>query len=182
VHRRLCRAPSPALARAVPPPPTRSMTFRWIPLAPGLLLASDCSRQPEVQTSASAEQAVTAAPAVQRKEQGEIDWSTVRLEAGDAWIDCSADYGRGDGRPVPSLAYIDLRGAMQDCRATGLLRLRYKGKVTASFAALAERAGKLAGDLGIGKRILDIHSTGGHVEAAIRAGDAIGENDWTIWV
>ena len=81
-----------------------------------------------------------------------------------------------------SLAYVDLREAMQDCRGTGLVRLRYQGKVTTSFAALAERTGKVATDLGIGKRILDIDSAGGHVEAAIRAGDAIGENDWTIWV
>ena len=151
-------------------------------LAACLLLASACSRQPEVQTSANAEQAEPAAPAVQRKEQPQIDWSVVRLEAGDAWIDCGPDYARGDGRPVLSLAYVDLRNAMQDCRSTGLLRLRYKGKVTTSFAALAERAGKVANDLGIGKRILDIDSAGGHVEAAIRAGDAIGENDWTIWV
>lgn len=158
------------------------MTFRWITLAAGLLLASACSRPPEPQTSASADQTVPAAPAVQRKEQAQIDWSTVRLEAGDAWIDCGSDYGKGDGLPVLSLAYIDLRNTMQDCRATGLMRLRYKGKVTDSFAALAERAGKVAGDLGIGKRILDIDSAGGHVEAAIRAGDAIGENDWTIWV
>ena len=158
------------------------MKHRWIPLFAGLLLASACSRQPEVQTSASADVDTQPLPAVQRKEQAQIDWSTVRLEAGDAWIDCSSDYAGGDGRPVLSLAYIDLRNAMQDCRATGLLRLRYKGKVTTSFAALAERTGKVATDLGIGKRILDIDSAGGHVEAAIRAGDAIGENDWTIWV
>jgi len=147
-----------------------------------LLLAGACSRQPEVQTSASADQEAQAAPAIQRKEQAQIDWSTVRLEAGDAWLDCGSDYPRGDGRPVLSLAYVDLRNAMQDCRGTGLVRLRYKGKVTDSFAALAERTGKVATDLGIGKRILDIDSAGGHVEAAIRAGDAIGENDWTIWV
>ncbi|MBS0229705.1 MAG: hypothetical protein JSS52_00895, partial [Proteobacteria bacterium] len=130
----------------------------------------------------STDQPVTAVPVVQRKPQAEIDWSPVRLEAGDASIDCSADYRKGDGKPVLSLAYIDLRTIMQDCRATGLMRLRYKGKITPSFAALAERVGKLAGDLGIGKRILDIDSTGGSVEAAMRAGDAIGENDWTIWV
>ena len=158
------------------------MTLRWIPLAAGLLLASACSRQAEVQTSASADQAVPAAPAAQRKEQAQVDWSPARLEAGDAWIDCGSDYRNGDGRPVLSLAYIDLRNTMQACRGTGLVRLRYKGKVTTSFAALAERTGKLATDLGIGKRILDIDSAGGHVEAAIRAGDAIGENDWTIWV
>lgn len=159
------------------------MPFRWIPTTLCLLLAAACNRQPAPdQTSANAGAVEAPEPMVQRKPQGEIDWSPVRLEAGDAWIDCSADYRNGDGRPVLSLAYIDLRNAMQDCRATGLMRLRYKGKVTASFAALAERAGKLAGDLGIGKRILDIDSAGGSVESAIRAGDAIGENDWAIWV
>lgn len=157
------------------------MSFRWIPFAACLLLAA-CSRAPDVQTNASTDGLEASAPAVQRKQQGEIDWSPVRLEAGDAWVDCGADYRQGDGRPVLSLAYLDLREAMQDCRATGLMRLRYQGRVTASFAALAERAGKVAGDLGIGKRILDIDSGGGSVESAIRAGDAIGENDWTIWV
>lgn len=157
------------------------MPFRILTLL-CLLLATACSRAPDAQTSASTEAMEAPAPVVQRKPQAEIDWSPVRLEAGDAWVDCGADYRRGDGRPVLSLAYIDLRGVMQDCRATGLMRLRYKGKVTASFAALAERAGKVAGDLGIGKRILDIDSGGGSVESAMRAGDAIGENDWTIWV
>lgn len=157
------------------------MPSPWILLA-ACLLASACSRQPEAtQTSAQAG-AGDAPAAVQRKEQAVIDWTPTRLEAGDAWIDCGPDYHSGDGRPVLSLDYIDMREAMQDCRATGLVRLRYKGKVVASFAALAERAGRVATDLGIGKRILDLDSTGGHVEAAIRAGDAIGENDWTIWV
>lgn len=162
------------------------MAIRWFPAALVLLIGSllaACNRDAAPpRTVASAEQAVEAAPAVQRKPQGEIDWSPVQLEAGNAWVDCTPNYGSGDGRPVLSLAYIDLRETMQDCRATGLIRLRYKGKVLASFAALAERVGKVATDLGIGKRILDIDSSGGHVEAAIRAGDAIGENDWTIWV
>lgn len=160
-----------------------SMSPRWLPLLSSLLLLA-CNRQPVPadQTSASSDQPVVAAPVVQRKPQAMIDWSPVRLEAGDAAIDCGANYREGDGKPVLSLAYIDLRTTMQDCRATGLMRLRYKGKITASFAALAERAGKVASDLGIGKRILDIDSTGGSVEAAMRAGDAIGENDWTIWV
>jgi hypothetical protein len=133
------------------------MPFRRILFAL-CLLATACSRAPQpTQTSASADQAPVA-PTVQRKPQAEVDWSPERLEAGDAWLDCSPDYRAGDGRPVLSLAYLDLRKAMQDCRATGLLRLRYRGKVTASFAALAERVGKVADDLGIGKRILDIDS------------------------
>ena len=65
-----------------------------------LLLATACNRQPEVQTSASAGADTQPLPAVQRKEQAQIDWSIVRLEAGDAWIDCSSDYASGDGRPV----------------------------------------------------------------------------------
>ena len=159
------------------------MPLRWtLPLL-CCLLASACSRQPEpTLTSASADQELVAGPEVQRKPQAGIDWSPIRLEAGDAWVDCSADYTRGGDRPLLSLDYEDLRRSLQDCRATGLLRLRYKGKVTSSFAALMERSGRVASDLGIGKRILDIDSAGGHVEAAIRAGDAIGENDWTMWV
>ena len=157
------------------------MSLRWILLLL-CLSATACSRPTEVQTGASADQGAQASPAVQRKQQAGIDWSQTRLEAGDAWIGCTSDYADGDGRPVLSLAYVDLRNAMQDCRGSGLVRLRYKGKVTTSFAALAERSSKVATDLGVGKRILDIDSPGGHVEAAIRAGDAIGENDWTIWV
>jgi len=158
------------------------MPFRWTLLLL-CVLAAACSRPPEpAQTSADASAMAPPEPVVQRKPQAEIDWSPIRLEAGDASIDCSADYLQGDGKPVLSLAYLDLRTTMQDCRGTGLMRLRYKGKITASFAALAERAGKVATDLGIGKRILDIDSSGGSVEAAMRAGDAIGENDWTIWV
>ncbi|MFS8137867.1 MAG: hypothetical protein ACMG50_07065, partial [Thermomonas sp.] len=157
------------------------MPLRWISLAL-CLVASACTQQPAApQTSATAGD-VDAPVTVQRKLQPQIDWSPVRLEAGDAWIDCGSNYPAGDGKPVLSLVYLDLRQLMQDCRATGLLRLRYNGNVTMSFAALAERVGRIAGDLGIGKRILDIKSPGGSVEAAIRAGDAIGENNWTIWV
>ena len=157
------------------------MSLRWIPLAL-CLAASACTQPPPApQTSANVDASEPAA-VVQRKPQADIDWSPTRLEAGDAWIDCGSDYPAGDGRPVLSLAYLDLRQSLQDCRSTGLLRLRYDGKITASFAALAERVGRVANDLGIGKRILDINSAGGLVEAAIRAGDAIGENNWTIWV
>jgi len=159
------------------------MRVRWILTVLCLLVCAACSRQPEpTLTSANADAELDSGPVVQRKPQAGIDWSPIRLEAGDAWVDCSADYMRGGDRPLLSLDYEDLRRSLQDCRATGLLRLRYKGKVTASFAALMERSGRVASDLGIGKRILDIDSAGGHVEAAIRAGDAIGENDWAIWV
>ncbi|MFN3310454.1 MAG: hypothetical protein ACK40R_01975 [Thermomonas sp.] len=158
------------------------MPLRLVCLLLALLLGA-CERSSPPPAPPAVAPVPPPAPRVQRKPQAEIDWSPeVRLEAGDAWIDCSPDYHQGDGRPVLSLAYLDLRKTMQDCRASGLMRLRYKGRITPSFAALAERTGKVAGDLGIGKRILDIDSGGGSVEAAMRAGDAIGENDWTLWV
>ena len=75
------------------------MSLRWIPLALCLAVVA-CARPPEEQTGASVDQGAQAAPAVQRKEQAGIDWSPTRLEAGDAWIDCGADYASGDGRPV----------------------------------------------------------------------------------
>ncbi|MDQ3160663.1 MAG: hypothetical protein M3Q51_06525, partial [Pseudomonadota bacterium] len=157
------------------------MSILWIPLAL-CLIASGCQQQAAPQTSADADADASEPAAAQRKQQSDIDWSPTRLEAGDAWVDCAADYRIGDGRPVLSLSYIDLRQSLQDCRATGLVRLRYDGKITMSFAALTERVSRVAGDLGIGKRILDLRSAGGSVESAIRAGDAIGENDWTVWV
>jgi hypothetical protein len=40
----------------------------------------------------------------------------------------------------------------------------------------------MADRMQIGKRILDIDSAGGQVEDGIRAGDAIGDSHWTIWV
>ncbi|WP_240099025.1 hypothetical protein [Thermomonas flagellata] len=161
--------------------PKPAMRLRWSSILL-CLLAAACSRPAPVETSSGLQQPASAAPTVQRMPQPEIDWSPVQLEAGNAWVSCSPDYHQGEGAPILSLAYLDLRRVLQDCRASGLLRLRYVGKVTPSFAALAERMGKVASDLRIGKRILDIDSTGGTVEAALRAGDAIGENDWTIWV
>ncbi|MFT4177839.1 MAG: hypothetical protein QM612_00010 [Thermomonas sp.] len=181
IHRRLWQLPPRALDWWPAHHPAHSMPLRAFLLMMCLFLMA-CSRQPEPVTSASVGATEPPPAQVQRKPQAEIDWSQVHLEAGDAWLSCSPDYGQGDGRPVLSLAYEDMVKVAQTCREVGLLRLRYKGKVTASFGALVERLGRVAGDLGIGKRILDIDSTGGHVEAAMRAGDAIGENDWTIWV
>src|SRR5690606_33031599 len=56
------------------------------------------------------------------------------------------------------------------------------GKVAADFTALVQRIALVADELGIDKRVLDIDSSGGLVEDAIRAGDVIAESHWTIWV
>ena len=87
------------------------MRLHWILIAL-CLLGSACSRQSEptlTSANANADAELGTGPVVQRKPQDAIDWSPVRLEAGDAWVDCSADYTLGGGRPLLSLAYEDLR-------------------------------------------------------------------------
>jgi hypothetical protein len=42
--------------------------------------------------------------------------------------------------------------------------------------------GNAARRLHIGRHILDLDSSGGHVEDAMKAGDAIGASQWTLWV
>jgi hypothetical protein len=72
--------------------------------------------------------------------------------------------------------------AMSPCRDSGVVRVRYSGKISPDFADLVERLSAMADRMEIGKRILDIDSAGGQVEDGIRAGDAIGDSHWTIWV
>lgn len=75
-----------------------------------------------------------------------------------------------------------MEAALAPCRDTGLLRVRYAGKINAGFAALVWRLAAVAEQLQLPHRILDLDSSGGQLEAAIRAGDTIGESNWTIWV
>lgn len=112
-----------------------------------------------------------------------VDWRPRKLDSGEATVSCAAEYGEaGDGVPVANLGYSAMRRAMAPCAATGVLRVRYHGKVAADFTALIERTVELADTLGIQGRILDMDSSGGQIEEAIRAGDVIGESGWTVWV
>src|SRR5690606_27715716 len=88
----------------------------------------------------------------------------------------------GDGEPLTDLSFLNVAGTLQPCQDVGLLRLRYEGKINAGFTALVERVAAIADRMDIGKRVLDINSTGGQVEDAIKAGDPIGAAGWTIWV
>lgn len=113
----------------------------------------------------------------------EIDWSPLELTAGVASISCELDYATlGDGEPLAKVDHDGVRAALEPCAKGGVARLRYKGKVTAEFGSLVERVTKVADELDIGKRVLDIDSAGGQVEDAIQAGDFIAESRWTIWV
>jgi len=127
--------------------------------------------------------ASTPAPAAAVPPVGKVaDWSPVEVVSGQAWIDCQLDYRQGDGELVSSPTRANLRHLLEPCRAGDALRLRYRGKIASDFTALVERVTRVADSLGIGSRVLDLDSTGGQVEDAIRVGDWIGGNRWTIWV
>jgi len=124
-------------------------------------------------------------PGVDKKNPrtAKIDWSPVKLESGQAWVSCDLDYSRsGDGAPLPEIDRESLITALVGCADRGVLRLRYKGRIAADFAALVERVTRVADTLEIRKRVLDLDSAGGQVEDAIRAGDFIAASRWTIWV
>ena len=111
------------------------------------------------------------------------DWPEAMLESGEARISCEVDYETsGDGAALSDLGFEPMSETMAPCQETGVLRLSYSGKVATDFVTLVERVGVMADRMGLRNRILDIDSSGGQVEAAIRAGDLIAEAGWTIWV
>lgn len=110
-------------------------------------------------------------------------WPAAKLDSGEASVSCEYDYAQhGDGAPITSLEFFSLVDALTACQPTGVVRLRYKGTINAGFTELVQRVSAMATRMEIDTRILDITSTGGHVEQAIRAGDAIAESNWDIWV
>ncbi|WP_202842947.1 hypothetical protein [Luteimonas saliphila] len=112
-----------------------------------------------------------------------IDWSPMDLASGTASISCELDYAsQGDGVPLAELDRDAIAAALEPCAARGVLRLRYTGKINAGFAQLMQRVTHVADELEIGKRVLDLDSSGGMVEDAIRAGDRIADARWTLWV
>ncbi|MBJ6980037.1 hypothetical protein [Luteimonas sp. MC1895] len=145
--------------------------------------------QPEVETISEANGAgefisapVETAPKPYDVRTG-TDWPEATLADGSAAVSCELDYATaGDGEPLADLSFASVNDALAPCQEVGLLRLRYQGKINAGFHALVERVAAVADRMAIGKRVLDIDSTGGQVEDAVKAGDAIGASGWTIWV
>jgi hypothetical protein len=111
------------------------------------------------------------------------EWPDAMLDSGTASISCSTDYAKdGDGKAFSDLGFFSVLDAMLPCKDAGLIRLRYKGRVAGDFTTLVERVGNMSLRMGIPKRILDIDSSGGQVEDAIKAGDIIANANWTMWV
>ena len=109
-------------------------------------------------------------------------WPAASLGEGEARLNCGSDYAAGDGELLRSLDYFAMVDALSPCRDAGIVRLHYRGKIDAGFADTVERTAAMAMRMRIRHRILDLDSPGGVIEDAIRAGDAIGEEHWTIWV
>ncbi|MBA2237461.1 MAG: hypothetical protein H0W24_01990 [Lysobacter sp.] len=111
------------------------------------------------------------------------DWPAIRVTSGTASISCELDYASaGDGVPLVNLEFFSVLDAMSACKEAGVVRLRYAGKIASDFTGLVERVSAMADRMEIRKRVLDIDSSGGQVEYAMRAGDLIGGEGWTIWV
>jgi hypothetical protein len=109
-------------------------------------------------------------------------WPVAALGEGDARISCSSDYSTGDGELLRSLDYFAVVDALSPCRDGDVVRLHYRGKIDAGFADTVERVAAMATRMGIRHRILDLDSPGGVIEDGIRAGDAMGDEHWTVWV
>ena len=112
-----------------------------------------------------------------------VDWTAIALESGEAWVSCDLDYASsGDGEPLTAIDHDAIVARLEPCAAQGVMRLRYRGRIATDFFALVQRVALVDGDLAIGKRVLDLDSSGGQVEDAIRAGEVIAESHWTLWV
>lgn len=123
------------------------------------------------------------------------DWPPAALTSGTASISCGSDPA-GDGAAggnadagvdnagvaLVDLEFFTVLDAMSACQQPGVLRLHYKGRIAGDFTTLIERVAAMAARMGIAGHVLDIDSSGGQVEDAIRAGDVIAETNWQIEV
>lgn len=175
----------------------RMMLKRWLLVTLCLLLAA-CNRQApdhvedikaklETVTSGDRSGAISAPPSGAKPLTADVlnstKWPPAQVRSGEASISCGTDYtASGDGGLLVNLEFFSVLDAMSACRESGVVRLRYRGKIDSDFTALVQRVAAMAARMEIDKRILDIDSSGGQVEDGIRAGDSIGASQWTIWV
>jgi hypothetical protein len=148
--------------------------------APAVAMAADASPAGD---DAHAADAATEASAVADADAAAGSGAGSGGSGAAAPADAQADAAAPDGpRPLVDLGFSDVEAAMSPCREAGLVRLRYEGKISSDFTALMQRTAAMADRMGIDQRILDIDSTGGRVEDAMPAGDAIAGSHWTMRV
>ena len=109
-------------------------------------------------------------------------WPAARVERGLAEVSCERDDADDAPRSLDSLEFYPLYDAMASCASTGLVRLHYSGRIDEGFTELMRRVSTMAQRMDLPERLLDIDSAGGHVEEAIRAGDALADAKWTVRV
>jgi len=110
-------------------------------------------------------------------------WPPAEVSSGTATIGCDIAAASADGeRTLTNLEFFSVVDALSPCQESGAIRLSYRGKIAADFADLVERVGAMADRMDIRTRVLDLDSSGGRVEDAMKAGDAIAESHWTIRV
>lgn len=109
-------------------------------------------------------------------------WPAATVGDGRALAYCEPGNAPDQTHSLVNLEYFSVVDALEPCRDSGYLRLHYRGRIDSGFADLVERVSAMARRMGIRHRVLELDSAGGHVEDAMRAGDIIGANAWTIWV
>jgi hypothetical protein len=109
-------------------------------------------------------------------------WPPARVGSGTARLSCERDDSVDEPRRLDSLEFFSLVDAMSACQATGLVRLQYAGRIDAGFTALVERVSAMAERMDLPERVIDLDSAGGHVEEAVRAGDALAGARWRLRV
>lgn len=176
---------------------TRSLN-KWLLVALSLALTA-CNAEkagpevvPVLETTTSGDRnaqfgavSVDEPPPVQREIDvtATTDWPALEVTSGQASISCDLDYSAaGDGSPLANLEFFSVLDVMSGCQEGGVVRLRYSGKISSDFTALVQRVSAMADRMEISERVLDLDSSGGQVEYAMRAGDSIAESGWTIWV
>ncbi|MDN5781578.1 MAG: hypothetical protein L0H23_06080, partial [Luteimonas sp.] len=158
-----------------PPPGTVAVVSDPMPPA-GQADAGALASHPDVAAAALGVTDAVAAPA-QPVPEGELPANDI-----DAPAAAVAEGPVDEPRPLVDLGFKDVEAAMSPCRERGAMRLRYEGKISGDFTALVQRTAAMADRMEIDRRILDIDSTGGRVEDAMPAGDAIAGSQWTIRV
>lgn len=156
----------------------------------GLLLAACEPAAPSVSHMpvTLGDKAVATLPVLEGPQPQPVDdltstqWPPARVGQGLAQLGCERDDADDPPRRLDSLEYFALADAMTSCQSTGLVRLRYSGRIDRDFAELVRRVAAMADRMDLPERILDIDSAGGHVERAIDAGDRMADSRWTVRV
>jgi hypothetical protein len=108
------------------------------------------------------------------------NWPDARVGGGLARVSCERDDADDPPRRLDSLGFYPLFDAMTACESTGLVRLSYSGRIDGGFTELVRRVSAMAQRMDLPEHLLDLDSAGGHVEEAIRAGDAMAGAGWTV--